>query len=90
MRRPDVKRFCNTSREWLEGESEIEFPPAAFCQVESCPDGILQIGLRDGNLQAHRFNRRPGPGGVLGFVGSFFCVHSVCFFRSLGFSCMLG
>ena len=72
MRRPDVKRFWHPLRERREGESEVEFPAAAFRKVESFPNGIFQIGLRDGNLQAHRFNRRPVPGGVLGFVGSFF------------------
>jgi len=72
MRRPEVGWFWNAILERLGAESEIEFPPTAFCQVESFPDGILQIGLRDGNLQAHRFNCRPILGDVLGFVGLFF------------------
>jgi hypothetical protein len=76
-------------RGWLETESEVEFPSPAFCQVESFPHGILQIGLRDGNLQAHRFNRRPVLDGVLGFVGSVFCIHGICF-CCLVFSCMFG
>ena len=84
MRRPDVGLFWNILRERLEAESEVEFPSRAFCQVESLPDCILQIGLRDGNLQAHRFNCRPicRPilGDVLGFVGSVFCVHGIYFF----------
>lgn len=85
MRRPDVERFWNTSREWLEGESEVEFPTAAFCQGESFANGILQIGFRDGNLQAHGFNGRPIPGGVLGFVGFAFGFHGVSFFLRLSF-----
>jgi hypothetical protein len=68
LRRPDVGWFWKALREWLEGESEIEFPSPAFCQVESFPDGIMQTGPRDGDLQAYRFDGRPVPGGVLGFV----------------------
>jgi hypothetical protein len=90
MRRPDVKLFWNTLREWLEAESEVEFPSPAFGQVESFPDGALQVGLRDGNLQAHRFDCRPVPGGVLGFVSLFFCIHGVGFFCGSGSSCMPG
>jgi hypothetical protein len=80
MRRPDVKGFWNALRERLEGESEVEFPAAAFGQGESFPDGILQIGLRDGNLQAHGFDGGPIPGGVLGFVGFVFGVHGIRLF----------
>jgi hypothetical protein len=85
MRCPDVGRFWNTSREWVETESEVEFPPPAFCQVESFPNGILQIGPRDGNLQAHCFNCRPILGGVLGFVGFAFGVHGISFFLLFNF-----
>jgi hypothetical protein len=56
MRRPDVGWSRKTLHEWLEGESQVEFPSPAFCQLKSFPDGILQIGPRDGNLQAHRFD----------------------------------
>jgi hypothetical protein len=42
MRRPDVERFWNTLRKWLEVEIEVEFPSPAFGQLESFPDGILQ------------------------------------------------
>lgn len=90
MRRPDVGLFWNALRESLETESEVEFPSPAFCQGESFLDCILQIGLRDGNLQAHRFNCRPIPGNVLGFVRRFFCVHGICFLCCLAFSCVLG
>ena len=68
MRRPDVGLFWNVLRERLETESEVEFPSPAFGQGESFPDGILQIGIRDGNLHTHRFNCRPILGNVLGFV----------------------
>lgn len=71
-------------REWLESKSEIKFPSTAFCQVESFPYGILQIGPRDGNLQAHCFDDRPVLdrvlGGVLGFVRFVFGVHGILFF----------
>ena len=71
----------NTLRERLEAESEVKFPSPAFCQVESLPDGILQVGPRDGNLQAHRFDGRLVLGGVLdgelGFVRFVFGVHVV-------------
>ena len=91
MRRPDVGRFWNALSKWLEAESEVEFPAAAFCQVKSFPDGILQIGFRDGNLQAYCFNCCPIPGGVLGFVGFAFGIHGVRFyFCCLGFSCAFG
>ena len=87
MRRPDVGLFWNALRERLEAESEVEFPSRAFRQVESLPDGILQIGFRDGNLQAHCFNCRPIcrpiPGDVLGFVGLVFCVHGIWSFLLL-------
>ena len=81
MRRPGVGLLWNTLCEWLEVEIEVEFPSPAFCQVESFPDGIFQIRLRDGNLQAHRFNFncRPVLDGVLGFVGFAFGFHSNLF-----------
>ena len=69
--------------ERLEGESEVEFPSPAFCQVESFPDNNLQIGPRDGNLQTHRFDGRAGIGGVLGGV------RGVYFPRSLAFNCTI-
>ena len=85
MRRPDVGLFWNILRERLEAESEVEFPSRAFCQVESLPDCIMQIGLRDGNLQAHRFNCRPILGGVLGFIEFVFGVHGIKYFLLFGF-----
>jgi hypothetical protein len=67
----------------MEAESEVEFPAAAFCQVKSFPDGILQIGFRDGNLPAYCFNGCPIPGGVLGFVGFAFGIHGVSFISAV-------
>ena len=93
MRRPVVGLFWNTLRERLDAESQVEFPSPAFRQVESFPDGVFQIGLRDGNLQAHRFNCRPicHPilGDVLGLVGSVFCVHGICFFSAVSLPVLL-
>jgi hypothetical protein len=89
MRRLDAGLFWRALRERLEAESEVEFPSPAFCQGESFPDGIIKIRLRDGNLKAHRFNRRPILGNVLGFVGSFFCIHGIGIF-CLAFSCLFG
>ena len=83
MRRPDVGLFWNTLRERLDAESQVEFPSPAFCQGESFPDGILQIGLRDGNLQAHCFNCRLILGNVLGFVGFVFGVHGIWSFSAV-------
>ncbi len=80
MRRTHVGLFWHGLRERLGAESEVEFPSPAFCQGESFPDGIFKIRLRDGNLQAHRLNGRPILRDVLGFVGSFFCIHGVCLF----------
>ena len=88
MRRPDAGLFWNTLRGRLEAESEVEFASPAFCQVEGFPDGILQIGPSDGNLQAHRFDCRPVLSGILGFVRFVFGVHGICFF--LLFSCAFG
>ena len=83
--RPDAGRFGHSLRERLETESEIEFPPSAFCQDEGFPDGFFKVRLRDGNLQIHGFNCRAVRGCVLGFVGSVFCIHGIVFFLRLGF-----
>jgi len=77
MRHPNVGLSLSILPERLEAESEVEFPPPAFCQVKRFPDGPRQIGLRDGNLQAYRFNRGTISDGVLGFVGSAFSVHGI-------------
>src|ERR1700690_345149 len=89
MRRTHVGLFWHGLRGRLGAESEGEFPAPAFCQVESFPDGIFKIRLRDGDLQAHRFNGHPILRDVLGFVGSFFCIHGVCFYW-LAFGCTIG
>jgi hypothetical protein len=83
LRCPDAGLSWQALRERLGPESEVEFPSPAFGQVESRPDGVLQIGLRDGNLQAYRFNRSPVPGGILGFAGIVFGIHGIRFFYGL-------
>jgi hypothetical protein len=77
MRLPNVR--------W-EIESEIKFPSRAFCQVESHPDGLWKIRLRDNHLQAQCFYWRALPDGFIGFVHLPFCFHGIWFFvvRFLG------
>ena len=70
MLRPDVG--------W-ETEIEVEFPARAFCQVESRPDGLWKIRLRDSHLQAQSFYRRDLLDGVIGFVDLFFHVRGFGF-----------
>lgn len=76
MRCPDVG--------W-EIESEVKFPPRAFCQVESLPDGFLKIRLRDRHLQAQCFDRRTLLESVIGFVRLFFYFHGIWVFCCLTF-----
>lgn len=52
MRCPDVG--------W-EIENEVKFPSRAFCQIESRPDSLRKIWLRDRHLQGQRFDRRALP-----------------------------
>jgi hypothetical protein len=80
---PNTIRAAGNLRERPIFESEVEFPSPAFRQVESFPDSFLQIGLRDGNLQAHRFNFRRVDGDGLGVEGSVFSVHGVCFYSAV-------